>query len=418
MPLPRKSLTLAALAFCSMAAVVLAPLGTISAQPVPPVMPPSQPLAQLSGDQFDQVFLMTLIAQHAATVRLSQPLAAATVHPELVSFANALADEQTREIGQFRGWLKSWYGIDVSDPLSGTISFVSISTTSASATSAMMGAAPAAGTASVPAAPAGAPPAPTGAFAAPQSAGTATGTANPALPPAGAPGAAGPRPANAVGFVCGPGAGTVVFPAGVGAQGSLPAPPAGAGAAGTFTSVPPPGAGGQGITPGNPPPGFPGGAGAGAPGCPPPNGQAGLSPTGSNQTIAVPAPASSAGSSTTGTQALTVLAAPTGSAPAGSGTAAAPGTPPPPSPGTLLLLPPAGGGLELADNLVKLPPSRLEAVAMSLLAIEGQSTLDTAALAPDRANRQEIKDLAQRTLAGTASRNQSLNDWLAAWFGL
>ncbi len=88
------------------------------AVPAPQPMPPTGPaLEQLFGDAFDRAFLEAMIQHHALAVRMARPVEANSQRPELKALASAIIADQTREIVQMRGWLKSWYGVDVPDPL-------------------------------------------------------------------------------------------------------------------------------------------------------------------------------------------------------------------------------------------------------------------------------------------------------------
>ena len=85
------------------------------AQPVQPAT--VQPLEELTGDQFDQAFLVQMSMHHAMGVMMTRPVIAAGGRPELKSLGAQMIADQSREIEQMRGWLQSWYGLDVSCPM-------------------------------------------------------------------------------------------------------------------------------------------------------------------------------------------------------------------------------------------------------------------------------------------------------------
>ncbi len=103
--------------------------GVLRAQPGPAMTPgagqgamPGPSMMQdnlegLSGDAFDQAFLREMIMHHTMAVMMTRPVAANAAHPELQALAEQIIVDQTREIGQMRGWLKEWYGVEMPDPL-------------------------------------------------------------------------------------------------------------------------------------------------------------------------------------------------------------------------------------------------------------------------------------------------------------
>jgi uncharacterized protein (DUF305 family) len=74
-----------------------------------------QPLDQLSGDEFDKAFLSQMVMHHGMAVMMARPVVANASHQELKDLAQAMIDDQTREIAQMRSWAKDWYGLDVPD---------------------------------------------------------------------------------------------------------------------------------------------------------------------------------------------------------------------------------------------------------------------------------------------------------------
>ncbi|MCC7367085.1 MAG: DUF305 domain-containing protein [Chloroflexi bacterium] len=74
--------------------------------------------------------------------------------------------------------------------------------------------------------------------------------------------------------------------------------------------------------------------------------------------------------------------------------------------------------MSMMAALDKLPPNRLEAVFMSLMIPHHQDALDMAALIPDRAAHQEIKDLGTAITTSQSAEIEQMNGWLANWYGL
>jgi len=106
------------LTLCAAAALALlllvAPMTTTPGQAqMGPMM--GQPLDQLSGDEFDKAFLAQMTMHHAMAVMMARPVVANASHQELKDLAQAMIDDQTREIAQMRSWAKDWYGLDLPD---------------------------------------------------------------------------------------------------------------------------------------------------------------------------------------------------------------------------------------------------------------------------------------------------------------
>jgi uncharacterized protein (DUF305 family) len=76
-----------------------------------------QPLDQLTGDAFDQAFLTQMTMHHSMGVMMTQPVITRGAHQELKDLGAQMIADQSREIGQMRGWLQSWYGLDVTCPM-------------------------------------------------------------------------------------------------------------------------------------------------------------------------------------------------------------------------------------------------------------------------------------------------------------
>jgi uncharacterized protein (DUF305 family) len=73
------------------------------------------PLDQLTGDDFDQAFLQQMTMHHAMAVMMARPAVANAGHQEVKALAQAMIDDQTKEIAQMRTWAKDWYGLDIPD---------------------------------------------------------------------------------------------------------------------------------------------------------------------------------------------------------------------------------------------------------------------------------------------------------------
>src|SRR5690349_17823211 len=120
-PMRRWLTTAATIALVGVVSFVAGTATASTAQPLTAPKPQPQQqlpnLSQLSGDAFDQAFLLQMIAHHAMAVQMARPAASTATHQETRDLANAIITAQTREIGQMRDWLKAWYNLDVPDPL-------------------------------------------------------------------------------------------------------------------------------------------------------------------------------------------------------------------------------------------------------------------------------------------------------------
>jgi uncharacterized protein (DUF305 family) len=54
---------------------------------------------------------------HSMGVMMTQPVITRGAHQELKDLGAQMIADQSREIGQMRGWLQSWYGLDVNCPM-------------------------------------------------------------------------------------------------------------------------------------------------------------------------------------------------------------------------------------------------------------------------------------------------------------
>lgn len=93
------------------AAVLVAPFlwGTSAAR--------AQALDTLNGEEFEKAFLQQMITHHAMAVMMAKPIPEKAVHDELKATGQSIITSQTAEIGQMRGWLKDWYGIEAPMPM-------------------------------------------------------------------------------------------------------------------------------------------------------------------------------------------------------------------------------------------------------------------------------------------------------------
>ena len=109
----KRSIALVALgaAVALAAAVLIAPFlwGASAAR--------AQALDTLNGEEFEKAFLQQMITHHAMAVMMAKPIPEKAVHDELKATGQSIITSQTAEIGQMRGWLKDWYGIDAPMPM-------------------------------------------------------------------------------------------------------------------------------------------------------------------------------------------------------------------------------------------------------------------------------------------------------------
>jgi uncharacterized protein (DUF305 family) len=77
----------------------------------------AQALDTLNGEEFEKAFLQQMIMHHAMAVMMARPVPQQAVHDELKATGQSIISSQTAEIGQMRGWLKDWYGIDAPMPM-------------------------------------------------------------------------------------------------------------------------------------------------------------------------------------------------------------------------------------------------------------------------------------------------------------
>ena len=69
----------------------------------------TQALCNAEGP-FDQAFIEMMIPHHQSAVLMAQAALQYAVHPELRQMAQAIIDEQAKEITAMQGWLATWYG--------------------------------------------------------------------------------------------------------------------------------------------------------------------------------------------------------------------------------------------------------------------------------------------------------------------
>src|SRR4051794_9767571 len=77
----------------------------------------TQPLDQLAGDAFDEAFLTQMTMHHAMGVMMTQRVVTGGAHQELKELSAGMIADQSREITEMRGWLQTWYGLDVNCPM-------------------------------------------------------------------------------------------------------------------------------------------------------------------------------------------------------------------------------------------------------------------------------------------------------------
>jgi uncharacterized protein (DUF305 family) len=76
-----------------------------------------QPLEDLSGEPFDQALLAQMTMHHAMGIMMTQPVITGGAHQDLKALGAQMIADQSREIGQMRGWLQTWYGRDIGCPM-------------------------------------------------------------------------------------------------------------------------------------------------------------------------------------------------------------------------------------------------------------------------------------------------------------
>lgn len=62
-----------------------------------------------SGEALEKAFLDDMIAHHAGAVEMAALLKQGTKRQELLDFADAIINVQTKEIEQMREWRKTWF---------------------------------------------------------------------------------------------------------------------------------------------------------------------------------------------------------------------------------------------------------------------------------------------------------------------
>lgn len=61
----------------------------------------------------DRAFMERIIPHHRRATEMSQLALQKATRQELKDFAQGVIDAQSKEIEQYRAWLKAWYGVDV-----------------------------------------------------------------------------------------------------------------------------------------------------------------------------------------------------------------------------------------------------------------------------------------------------------------
>jgi uncharacterized protein (DUF305 family) len=64
-----------------------------------------------------------------------------------------------------------------------------------------------------------------------------------------------------------------------------------------------------------------------------------------------------------------------------------------------------------------LPPDQLDATFMTWMIAHHQGAIDMAMLADERAAHQEVKDLAASIIASQSGEIETMQGWLAEWYG-
>ena len=66
-------------------------------------------LGQMSGADFEKMFLSLMIEHHQGAVEMANLVPDRAKHQELKDLAGNIISSQTKEIGDMTGWLQSWY---------------------------------------------------------------------------------------------------------------------------------------------------------------------------------------------------------------------------------------------------------------------------------------------------------------------
>jgi len=74
--------------------------------------------------------------------------------------------------------------------------------------------------------------------------------------------------------------------------------------------------------------------------------------------------------------------------------------------------------MPMMTSLWRQPPNRLEVVFLSQMIPHHEGALEMAQLATERANHQELKELARSINTSQTAEIATMNDWLKAWYGL
>ena len=61
---------------------------------------------------FDQQFIDMMVPHHEGAVEMAKVAATRAERPEIKQLAEAIVRDQTREVGEMKGWRKAWYGSD------------------------------------------------------------------------------------------------------------------------------------------------------------------------------------------------------------------------------------------------------------------------------------------------------------------
>jgi uncharacterized protein (DUF305 family) len=75
----------------------------------------AQRLDQLSGDEFDKVFLLQMGMHQLTAVLVAEPAARNAPHQEIRAFAKQVAIDKTAQFEQMRSWARDWYSTDFPD---------------------------------------------------------------------------------------------------------------------------------------------------------------------------------------------------------------------------------------------------------------------------------------------------------------
>lgn len=75
-------------------------------------------LAELSGDEFDRLFIELMIVHHEGAVDMAELAKSRARHEEILTLSEAIISAQTQEIAEMKQWYDNWgYSTDGLTPM-------------------------------------------------------------------------------------------------------------------------------------------------------------------------------------------------------------------------------------------------------------------------------------------------------------